>query len=110
LRQVNEFGASEGPQRSNYRAVRSPENCIACGTCLTRCQAKAIVERSNDAPELRRDRCIGCGLCVTTCPADALALLPVPPGEWFDVPSSFEEWEERRLEYLSKTNPGRRQS
>ncbi len=37
LRAVNDFGAKEGPQRSNYRAALKTENCIACGTCVGRC-------------------------------------------------------------------------
>ncbi len=108
LRQVNELGASEGPQRSNYRAVRDTGKCISCGTCLTRCQVKAIAEGSSDAPDILRDRCIGCGLCVITCPADALELEPVSRQEWFDIPRSFEEWEERRLDWLDRSGAGRR--
>ncbi len=101
LRGINEFGLSEGPQRSNYRAAKNKDDCTACGTCLTRCQVKAIVDSPDGIPEIRRERCIGCGLCVTTCPNDAIELMPVSRDEWFDVPSSFEEWEERRLAYLS---------
>lgn len=31
---------------------------------------------------------------------DAIELVPVSAEEWFDVPSSFEEWEEIRLRNL----------
>jgi hypothetical protein len=34
------------------------------------------------------------------CPTEALHLEPVSEEEWFQVPSSFQQWEERRLEFL----------
>ena len=40
---------SEGPQRSNYRAVIDPEACIACGVCIERCPVDAIAERLHGA-------------------------------------------------------------
>jgi hypothetical protein len=38
------------------------------------------------------------------CPNGALRLAPVSAEEWFHVPSSFIEWEERRLKFLSSQN------
>jgi electron transport complex protein RnfB len=102
LRAVNEFGVAEGPQKSNYRAVQHKESCLACGTCITRCQVFAITEGENGIPEISREKCIGCGLCVVSCPGDSIELEPVPKDEWFDVPTSFEDWEERRLQNLGK--------
>lgn len=100
LRAVTEFGIAEGPQRSNYRVARDGEKCISCGKCATRCQVRAIQAGADGTPDVSRDRCIGCGLCVVTCPSGALELLPVSTEEWFEVPSSFEDWEERRLQNL----------
>jgi len=51
-------------------------------------------------PEVHLDRCIGCGVCVIGCHSEAIELVPVSGDEWFDIPSSFEEWEERRLANL----------
>jgi hypothetical protein len=34
------------------------------------------------------------------CPTGALHLEPVSEEEWFHVPSSFQEWEERRIAFL----------
>jgi Na+-translocating ferredoxin:NAD+ oxidoreductase subunit B len=102
LRAVNEFGVSEGPQKSNYRAVQHKESCLACGTCINRCQVHAITEGENGTPDIIREKCIGCGLCVVSCPGDAIELEPVPQNEWFDVPTSFEDWEERRLRNLGR--------
>ena len=100
LRGNTDFGLSEGPQRSNYRAIIDMENCTACGICTERCQVQAINEDEAGMPILNRDKCIGCGLCVIRCPTDAIELVPVSAEEWFYVPSSFEEWEEIRLRNL----------
>jgi len=110
-------GVAEGPQRSNYRAVIDPDPCTACGACIKRCPVDAIFEGPKRLPtgplcaavELEpgksvvdRDKCIGCGVCVITCPTDAIVMEPVSEQEWFHVPSSMTEWEERRLEFLAK--------
>jgi len=102
LRGTNDLGLTEGPQRSNYRAAIDLDSCIQCGDCIERCQVSAIAGDSDGMPELDLGRCIGCGVCVIGCPGEAIELVPVPEEEWFDVPSSFEEWEERRLESLKK--------
>ena len=100
LRAINDWGLAEGPQRSNYRAVLKEENCLACGDCIERCQVRAITQDEKGIAIIKRERCIGCGLCVIKCPGEAIELEPVSKEEWFDVPSSFEEWEERRLQSL----------
>ena len=96
-------GLEEGPQKSNYRAVVDPEECIACGACIERCPVDAVTEDGNndDKSLVERATCIGCGVCVIGCPTDAIELVPVSAEEWFHVPSSMEEWEEMRLEYLA---------
>ena len=103
LRAVNDWGLAEGPQRSNYRAVLKEENCLACGDCIERCQVHAITQDEKGIAIIKREKCIGCGLCVVKCPGDAIELEPVSKEEWFDVPSSFEEWEERRLQNMGLT-------
>jgi electron transport complex protein RnfB len=103
LRAVNDFGLTEGPQRSNYRAVLKEENCLACGDCVERCQMHAISQDEKGIAIIKREKCIGCGLCVIKCPGDAIELEPVSKEEWFDVPSSFEEWEECRLQNMGLT-------
>ena len=101
LRGTNDLGLDEGPQRSNYRAVIDLDNCIACGDCIERCQVDAITEGDDGMPLLDRDRCIGCGVCVIGCSSDSIELVPVSAEEWFEVPSSFEDWEDRRLRNLA---------
>ncbi len=94
---------TETVQRSNYRAVKDPKKCTSCGECVRRCQFFAhTFDRAKDAqPVYHRDKCVGCGACVMGCKFDALHLEPVSEEEWFHVPSSFTEWEDRRLEFLA---------
>jgi len=58
---------------SNYYAVVDKELCTGCGTCLERCQMKAL-KLVNDISKVNLKRCIGCGLCVSTCPEEAIHL------------------------------------
>ncbi len=51
--------------------------CIACETCLDRCQMGAL-SMVDSAASLDEKRCIGCGLCVSTCPSGALSLRRKP--------------------------------
>ena len=94
----------ETVQRSNYRAVKDNEKCTNCGECVRRCQFFAhTMEKTEDGrvSVYNRDKCVGCGACVMGCKFDALEMEPISEEEWFHVPSSFTEWEERRLEYLA---------
>jgi electron transport complex protein RnfB len=95
------LGLQETAQRSNYRAVVSPEECISCGACIERCQVEAIAEDENGKAKVDRAKCIGCGVCVIGCPTDAIELVPVSAEEWFHVPSSMAEWEEMRLRNMA---------
>ena len=94
-------GAAEGPQRSNYRAVVDPEECISCGVCIDRCPVDAIANDENDKARVDRPKCIGCGVCVIGCASDAIEMVPVSAEEWFHVPDSMAEWEEMRLRNLA---------
>jgi Pyruvate/2-oxoacid:ferredoxin oxidoreductase delta subunit len=96
-------GLSEGPQRSNYRAVIDPEACIACGVCQERCPVDAIADDENCKSKVEWAKCIGCGVCVVGCTTDAIDMVPVSAEEWFHVPSSMAEWEEMRLQNLAAT-------
>ena len=96
-------GLSEGPQRSNYRAVINSETCIACGVCQERCPVDAIADDENLKSKVERAKCIGCGVCVIGCTTEAIDMVPVSAKEWFHVPASMAEWEEMRLQNLAAT-------
>ena len=86
-------------QRANYRVVKDYDKCHSCGECVRRCQFFAH-EATDAMPVYHPEKCVGCGSCGQGCPTGALYLEPVSEDEWFHVPSSFSEWEERRLEGL----------
>ena len=94
-------GLTEGPQRSNYRAIIDAKTCAACGVCIERCPVDAIAADENDKSKVERAKCIGCGVCVIGCPTKAIELVPVSTEEWFHVPSSMAEWEEMRLRNMA---------
>jgi uncharacterized Fe-S center protein len=54
-------------QHSTVSPTVDPENCTACGTCISHCPSGAIAlvsEKALIAPE----RCIGCADCIVVCP------------------------------------------
>jgi len=93
----------ETVQRSNYRIVKDYAKCQTCGECVRRCQvfAHTFDKAVDKKPVYHREKCVGCGACGMGCPTDSLHLEPVSEDEWFHVPGSFTEWEERRLRNLA---------
>ncbi len=68
---------------SGFKPAFDPDKCTACGTCLDRCPAAALVLEA-DVPEVDLDRCFGCAACATGCPDDAIVMeakpdFPTPP-------------------------------
>ena len=61
----------------------------------------AISDCSDGKPVYNRGKVRGMWRLRSGMPSGALHLEPVSEEEWFHVPSSFQEWEERRLEYLA---------
>lgn len=97
LRGITEWGLPHSVAHANYYAVIDPEACQACGTCVERCQVKAISERDDGVAVVNREACIGCGLCVTGCPNDVARLELLPETEAIHPPADFAAWEEERL-------------
>ena len=97
MRGIAEFGIDTAVARSAFRAVVEAETCVGCGTCLDRCQFRAL-SLSDGAAHIDPDRCAGCGLCVTTCPAEALRLERRPEDEVQKPPATIRHWMRDRAE------------
>ena len=76
--------------RSHYVAVRDPEKCKHCGTCVERCHFDACYHDDQETVidgEVRKTvkfdptKCWGCGICVSSCPNSAIAMEPLQPIE-----------------------------
>ncbi len=94
---------TETVQKSNYRVVKDYDKCESCEECVRRCQffAHTFDGATDDKPVYHPDKCVGCGACGMGCPSGALHLEPVSEEKWFQVPSSFVEWEDARLRNLA---------
>jgi Na+-translocating ferredoxin:NAD+ oxidoreductase subunit B len=66
--------------RSRFDATVDEDKCVACGTCVERCQMDAI-SVDDDTATIDPDRCFGCGLCAVTCPTEAMGMTLVRPVE-----------------------------
>jgi len=58
---------------TNFYSEIDPELCTGCGSCVERCQLKAIT-LIDDISSIDRKKCIGCGNCVAVCPSEAISL------------------------------------
>jgi NAD-dependent dihydropyrimidine dehydrogenase PreA subunit len=96
LRGITDFGIESSVARANYFAVIDPDECLGCGTCVERCQVRAISEQDG-VSVVDVARCIGCGLCVTGCPNEVARLQRRPDAEIVAPPADFAMWEHERL-------------
>ena len=70
---------------ASYLAKVDGDNCIGCGTCVEKCNAKAIELIENTAM-IDEERCIGCGLCAHHCPEEAITMKRTGPRNVFVPP------------------------
>ncbi len=96
LRGITEFGIEKSVAAANYYSVIDPAKCQGCGTCIDRCQMKAVSVQGEVAA-VDRAKCIGCGLCVTGCPYNVARLERKPESEIIVPPNNFAAWEHDRL-------------
>jgi electron transport complex protein RnfB len=96
LRGITEYGLENTVARAGYYALIDPDVCLACGTCIERCQVRAIYEQDG-VSVVDQARCIGCGLCVTGCPNEAANLERRPDADIISPPLDFAAWEHARL-------------
>jgi len=57
--------------------VVDPEDCIACGICISQCPTEAISEDADGKAIIDPELCIACGICANVCPVDAI-FAPAP--------------------------------
>lgn len=62
---------------SGYVAKIEKTSCVGCGTCIERCQFKAITVADGLA-NIDSTACMGCGVCTAFCPQDAVVLVRDP--------------------------------
>jgi len=96
LRGINDWGIENSVAYANYYSEIDRDQCKGCGTCIKRCQVKAISKQDN-LSVVDRKRCIGCGLCVTGCPNGAAELHRKPEEETVNPPLDYATWERERL-------------
>ena len=96
LRGINDFGIKNSVAAANYISVIDPEKCLGCGTCVERCQMKAI-KLDEDIAVVNREKCIGCGLCVTGCESLVAKLELKPENERIEPPMDYADWENQRM-------------
>ncbi len=76
--------------RSNYFSTVDVHKCVACETCLGRCQMEAIAIKGK-AAVIDPDRCIGCGLCASACIHEAAQLVKKAESEQYIPPKTNDE-------------------
>lgn len=96
LRGITEWGIENSVAYANYYAIIDSQDCLGCGTCITRCQVHAISDKDG-VSVVDREKCIGCGLCVTGCPNEVARLEKKPDAEIVHPPADFASWENERL-------------
>ncbi len=95
LRGITDHGIETSIATANYYAVIDSDECTGCGSCVGRCQVKAISDEDGFFA-VNKIKCIGCGLCVSGCPAQAVKLEKKTESEITHPPRNFDEWESKR--------------
>ena len=94
LRGMSELGMANVIARSTFVNQVDEDLCIACGTCIDRCQFDAITV--DDVAHIDGVRCVGCGVCVPVCPDEALTLIRRSEDEVLPTPTTDRDWQEQR--------------
>jgi ferredoxin len=96
LRGIIEYQNLNSMKRSDFHAKVDKSLCSGCGTCVDRCQFRAM-EVSKETAQVLINNCFGCGLCVSTCPTDALCLIKKPAKDMDPPPISETDWQKKRI-------------
>ena len=63
------------PDVSQKRMIVEKSDCIGCGSCIKRCNSKAIHWGADGLAEIDQSICLKCGYCGPVCPMRAIILL-----------------------------------
>ena len=96
LRGMSDLGMANVIARSTFVNQVDEDLCIACGTCVERCQFDAITV--DDVAHIDGMRCVGCGVCVISCPTDAMQLVKRPDEEILSPPEDEDTWLRERAD------------
>ena len=77
--------------KSDYRLEVDADLCVACESCVERCQFDAL-SVPDDVCVVDLNRCVGCGVCTLVCPEGALSLVSKESGEKAERPKRFMDW------------------
>ena len=73
---LKQYDYHHGVAESSHVARHLPEECVACGLCVSKCPFDAwLAGESGDKPALQEGKCFGCGVCVTACPSNTIAFV-----------------------------------
>ena len=63
------------PDVSHKKMIVEKSDCIGCGSCIKRCNSKAIHWGADGLAEIDQSVCLKCGYCGPVCPMRAIILL-----------------------------------
>jgi len=93
IKKVQEIAASVGVEKSRFKIVDEPSDCVLCGLCVRVCDeivgasALGFIGRGNQRVVgtpwyVDPDSCIACGACTYVCPTGAMQTEAVTKKLW----------------------------
>ncbi|MEA2030480.1 MAG: 2Fe-2S iron-sulfur cluster-binding protein [candidate division Zixibacteria bacterium] len=93
VKKVQEIAASLGVEKSRFKTVGKPSNCLLCGLCVRVCDeivgasALGFIGRGNERVVgtpwyVNPDSCIACGACTYVCPTGAMQMETITKERW----------------------------
>jgi len=93
IKKVQEIAASLGVEKSRFKTVGQPSDCVLCGLCVRVCDeivgasALGFIGRGNQRVVgtpwyVDPDSCIACGACTYVCPTGAMQMEAVTRKRW----------------------------
>ena len=90
LRGMKDLGIANVVAHSAYLCQVDADLCIACESCVERCQFDALSLEM--VMTVDSWRCVGCGVCTLGCQEGALSLVERPANELPHTPQTMQDW------------------